>query len=121
MESILPFCAGAVAALVLRGAVVSSFQSLRFFLSQFEAFSADGTYNDANLDGVLRRNADVPSLWMNLGYSEAVTRHNHHPLSRFKGERTLLNAAAGDVGVFTTTALGGGAGSQRSTKQHRDQ
>ena len=111
MESVLPFCAGAVAALVLRGAVVSSFQSLRFFLSQFETFSADGTYNDANLDGVLRRNADVPSLWMNLGYSEAVKDVEHYPTCAAALARKLADAG-GLAGAGTVCDVGFGYGDQ---------
>ena len=65
----------ALAACFLAGALArpwleQALGNLNFFLGQALGFSADGAYHDANLKGVLRRNARVGSLWMNLGLAE---------------------------------------------------
>lgn len=89
---------GIAIGLFLNGIVLEALRSLRFFASQFDDFSADGTYADANLDGVLRRNAEVRSLWMNLGYSEDPNAMPHYAaaasaLAKKLGERADLASA----------------------------
>ena len=110
-EGLLIFGAGVVAGLVLRETVFEAIRSLRFFASQFSSFSADGTYNDANLVGVLRRNAAVPTLWMNLGYSEEVRACEHYPETA-AALATKLGTAADLASAASLCDVGFGYGDQ---------
>lgn len=91
---------GMVLGACLTSPVLETLRTVTFFASQFVSFSADGTYNDANLVGVLRRNSKVETLWMNLGYSESnVVPHYAETaaaLAKKLGEAGGL-ASAGDA------------------------
>ena len=99
---------GAIVGAILRDSVVELLRSCLYFFLEFTSFTADGTYAagwSSNITSVIRRNAEVRTCWMNLGYVEdtSVTADYPHYVECAAALARQLAAAAelhsGDVVV----------------------